>query len=154
MENIASKTIVKPNWIIKVSVSLLVFGMILFWVWRISFDRTGDIMADLAKYDGKTVYLLGTAKTPISLPFVGSIYKLDDGSGEIWVFSQIDSTPAGKRIFIKGVVKARVNKDKIDIVKIFGDKFSPLLLEKAGPVIEEKERGGLLSSLEMIWKRH
>ena len=97
--NTVSKTIVKQDWIIKIFVLLLVLGMILFWVWRISFDRTGDIMADLAEYDGKTVYLLGAAK-------------------------------------------ARVDKDKMDFI------------EKAGPVIEEKERGGLLSSLEMIWKRH
>ena len=132
---------------------LLVAIIMLFLIWRLSFDRIGHILNRLPEYDGKRAYLLGRAYTPISLPFVGSIYKLNDGSGEIWVVSAIDSTRTGQVIFIEGIVQRKIDPEKTGLIKLFKKEITPFALEETGPIFKEEKRSSFLVSLKMIARR-
>ncbi len=53
----------------------------------------GEIEADPSRYNGKSVAIAGVVKTSygLSIPLIkegGGIYKIDDGTGSIWVISQ------------------------------------------------------------------
>ena len=73
-----------------------------------------DIQANPSKYFGKDVAVAGTVRDSygISVPLTnvrGGIYKIDDGTGSIWIFTQ-DSVPSkGAQIGVKGEVQNGVN---------------------------------------------
>jgi len=67
-----------------------------------------DIKNDPSKYHDKQVIVKGEVTEIIGLPFAHkSIYRIDDGTDTIWVFSQ--KVPSkGKKVAVKGVVKSAV----------------------------------------------
>ena len=79
-------------------------------------DRTSiaDIEANPSKYENKQVAVAGTVKDSygVSIPGTnirGGAYKIDDGTGSIWVISEETVPPRGVRIGVKGRVASAVN---------------------------------------------
>ncbi len=65
----------------------------------------GKILDNPDRYYGKEVGIQGTVEDSYSVPFVGGAYKVDDGTGEMWVVSKRGSTPRrGARVGAKGRV--------------------------------------------------
>lgn len=79
-------------------------------------ERTSiaDIEANPSRYQNKDVVIAGTVRDSygISIPgtkYGGGTYKLDDGTGTIWVITN-DSVPSkGTQIGIKGTIGTGVN---------------------------------------------
>lgn len=73
-----------------------------------------DIEADPDRYNDKTVAVAGVVKDSygISIPIVregGGIYKIDDGTGSIWVMTRNRGVPVkGAQIGVKGKVRTGV----------------------------------------------
>lgn len=73
-----------------------------------------DIEADPDKYNDKTVAVAGVVKDSygISIPIVregGGIYKIDDGTGSIWVMTRNRGVPVkDAQIGVKGKVRTGV----------------------------------------------
>lgn len=79
-------------------------------------ERTSiaDIEANPAKYQNKTVAIAGTVKDSYGInvpgtPIRGGAYKIDDGTGSIWVVTE-DAVPnKGAQIGVKGRIGSGVN---------------------------------------------
>ena len=74
-----------------------------------------DIENNPSKYFEKEVAVAGTVKDGygISIPLIrngeGGIYKIDDGSGSIWVITQKSVPTKGAQLGVKGKVQNGVN---------------------------------------------
>ena len=65
----------------------------------------GKILDNPDRYYDKEVGVVGTVEDSYSVPFVGGAYKLDDGTGELWIVTKRGSTPRrGAKIGAKGRV--------------------------------------------------
>ena len=79
----------------------------------------GEIEANSSKYFGKKVTVAGTVETGygVSLPEIlirrgtGGTYKIDDGTGEIWVVTQRSVPQKGARLKVKGKIQNGVTID-------------------------------------------
>ena len=73
-----------------------------------------DIEANPSKYQNKTVAIAGTVKDSYGLnipgtPIRGGAYKIDDGTGSIWIVTE-DAVPnKGAQIGVKGRIGSGVN---------------------------------------------
>lgn len=73
-----------------------------------------EIEADPGRYSGKTVAVAGLVKNSygISIPFGdrrgGGIYKLDDGTGSIWVIAKRGVPVRDQQVGVKGKVRSGV----------------------------------------------
>jgi len=88
-------------------VSALAFALagVLFLTACPSRTKIGKIIDDPARYTDKEVGIAGRVEDSYGIPFVGGAYKLDDGSGEIWVVSKRSSVPSrGAQVGAKGRV--------------------------------------------------
>lgn len=71
----------------------------------------GDIERDSGRYVGKKVTISGTVETSygVSIPIIsngsGGTYKIDDGTGEIWVVTQRSIPQKGALLKIKGKIQ-------------------------------------------------
>ena len=80
-------------------------------------ERTsiGDIEANPSKYYDKEVAVAGTVKDSygVSIPLIkngeGGIYKIDDGSGTIWVITKRSVPTKGAQLGVRGKVQNGVN---------------------------------------------
>lgn len=74
----------------------------------------GEIQANPSKYYGRSIAVAGTVRDSygVNVPLTnirGGIYKIDDGTGSIWIFTQ-NSVPArGAQLGIKGTIQDGVN---------------------------------------------
>lgn len=74
-----------------------------------------DIENNPSKYFDKEVAVAGTVKDSygVSIPLIkngeGGIYKIDDGSGSIWVITQKSVPTKGAQLGVKGKVQNGVN---------------------------------------------
>ncbi|MEP6945778.1 MAG: hypothetical protein ABJA02_07670 [Acidobacteriota bacterium] len=73
-----------------------------------------DIEANPGRYQNKEVIITGVVRDSygISLPGTrvgGGAYKIDDGTGSIWVFTERGVPARGTEIGIRGVVGSGVN---------------------------------------------
>ncbi len=70
-------------------------------------DNIGDISNNIEKYDGKEVNIKGEVTEELSIPLVSQgAYKIDDGTGSIWVVT-IKGTPSkGKEVSVTGRVNS------------------------------------------------
>jgi len=112
-----------------------------------TFDKIGEIIDYSQDYDSKQVIIVGKTNASISLPFVGSIYKISDGSGIVWVASRKDFTPSNRFFCIRAEVMPQL--DINEIVPQSG-KYAKYLTKvfssnRIGPVLIEKERESVLS---------
>ena len=65
----------------------------------------GSILDNPDRYRDKEVGITGTGEDGYGVPFVGGAYKVDDGTGEIWVVSKRGGAPRkGARVGAKGRV--------------------------------------------------
>ena len=65
----------------------------------------GKILDHPDRYSTKEGGITGTVEDSYSVPFVGGAYKVDDGTGEMWVVSKRGSAPRrGARVGAKGRV--------------------------------------------------
>ena len=79
-------------------------------------ERTSiaDIQANPSRYENKQVAIAGTVKDSYGVsipgtPIRGGAYKIDDGTGSIWVISEDTVPTKGARIGVKGRVASAVN---------------------------------------------
>ncbi len=104
---------------IKASLLILVLAIGLFAAGMAKRLSIGEIEANTAKYLGKKVTIAGTVETGygISLPQIlirngsGGTYKIDDGTGEIWVVTQRGVPQKGARLKVKGKIQNGVTID-------------------------------------------
>jgi hypothetical protein len=75
----------------------------------------GDIESNPSRFYDKTVAVAGTVENSygVSIPIVrngsGGIYKIDDGTGEIWVLTQRSVPSKGAQLGVKGKIQNGVN---------------------------------------------
>ena len=79
-------------------------------------DRTriGEIEANPSRYQNKEVVIAGTVKDSygINIPGTqmrGGAYKIDDGSGAIWIFTEEGVPTKGAQVGVKGIIGSGVN---------------------------------------------
>ena len=79
-------------------------------------DRTqiGEIEANPSRYQNKEVVIAGTVKDSygINVPGTqlrGGAYKIDDGSGAIWIFTEEGVPTKGAQVGVKGIIGSGVN---------------------------------------------
>lgn len=73
-----------------------------------------DIEADPGKFYDKEVAVAGTVKTSygVSIPLInesGGIYKIDDGTGSIWVLTRKSLPSKNAQLGVKGKIQNGVN---------------------------------------------
>lgn len=74
----------------------------------------GELQANPSRYYGKSIAVAGTVRDSygVSIPLTnirGGVYKIDDGTGSIWVVTQ-DSVPQkGAQLGVKGEIQNGVN---------------------------------------------
>lgn len=73
-----------------------------------------DIEANPSKYSGKSVAIAGTVKESygVSIPgtnYRGGVYKVDDGSGSMWVVTENTVPAKGAKVGVKGKVQDGLN---------------------------------------------
>ena len=73
-----------------------------------------DIEANPSKYVNKEVVVAGTVRDSygINVPLTnihGGVYKIDDGTGSVWVLTEKSVPSKGTRIGVKGVLQNGVN---------------------------------------------
>ncbi|MDQ6786103.1 MAG: hypothetical protein M3033_04705 [Acidobacteriota bacterium] len=73
-----------------------------------------DIEANPSRYINKEVTIVGTVRDSygVSVPYTqirGGVYKIDDGTGSIWVATQRTVPSKGVQIGVKGRIQSGVN---------------------------------------------
>ena len=73
-----------------------------------------DIQANPSRYNNKEVVIAGTVRDSYGVnipgtPIRGGAYKIDDGTGSIWVITEEGVPSKGVEIGIKGIVGNGVN---------------------------------------------
>ena len=69
----------------------------------------GKIIANPSKYQDKEVVIAGRVSNSFGVPLVGGIYKIDDGTGSIWVVTNRGVPSKGAEVGLKGRVQEGVN---------------------------------------------
>lgn len=77
-------------------------------------ESIASIEADPSKYNGREVAVAGTVENGFgaSIPFTnirGGVYRVNDGTGQIWVLTKLDVPPKGAKIGVKGKVQNGLN---------------------------------------------
>jgi hypothetical protein len=79
-------------------------------------DRTSiaDIEANPSKYQNKEVVIAGTVRDSYGVnlpgtPIRGGAYKIDDGTGSIWIVTDEGVPTRGAQIGVKGIIGTGVN---------------------------------------------
>ena len=79
-------------------------------------DRTSiaDIEANPSRYQNKEVAIAGTVKDSygINIPGTrlrGGAYKIDDGTGSIWILTEEGVPTKGTQVGVKGIIGSGVN---------------------------------------------
>lgn len=73
-----------------------------------------DIEANPSRYQNKEVVVAGVVRDAygINVPFTkvrGGIYKIDDGTGSIWVFTENGVPSKGTEVGVKGRLQSGLN---------------------------------------------
>ena len=73
-----------------------------------------DIQANPSKYNNKEVVIVGTVRDSYGVnvpgpPIRGGVYKIDDGTGSIWVVSEEGVPSKGTEVGVRGIVGNGVN---------------------------------------------
>lgn len=73
-----------------------------------------DIEANPSKYQNKTVVVAGVVRDAygVNIPFTnvrGGVYKIDDGTGSIWVFTEKSVPSKGTEVGVKGKLQNGLN---------------------------------------------
>lgn len=73
-----------------------------------------EIQANPSKYYGKSIAIAGTVRDSygVSIPLTqirGGAYKIDDGTGSIWIVTQDTVPTKGAQLGVKGKIESGVN---------------------------------------------
>jgi hypothetical protein len=88
-------------------VSILVLTLLCVFLFTACPSKTniGKILDNPDRYRDKDVGIAGTVEDSYGVPLVGGAYKVDDGTGEIWVVSKRGGVPRrGAQVGAKGRV--------------------------------------------------
>ncbi len=69
----------------------------------------GKILANPSRYHDKEVVITGRVSNSFGVAFIGGIYKLDDGTGSIWVITDKGVPSKGAEVGLKGRVQEGLN---------------------------------------------
>jgi len=69
----------------------------------------GKILANPSKYSEKDVVIAGRVTNSFGIAMLGGIYKIDDGTGSIWVLTNKGVPSKGAEVGLKGRVQEGVN---------------------------------------------
>lgn len=69
----------------------------------------GDVESNPSKYFGKDVAVAGRVTNGFGIALIGGVYKIDDGTGSIWVLTNRSVPSKGSQIGVKGRVQDGVN---------------------------------------------
>jgi hypothetical protein len=77
-------------------------------------ESIANIQSNPSKFYNKEVAVAGTVRDAygLSIPLTnvrGGVYKVDDGSGSLWVVTQRDVPVKGARIGVKGKIQSGIN---------------------------------------------
>src|SRR5829696_1293519 len=79
-------------------------------------DRTSiaDIEANPGRFQNKEVVIAGTVRDSYGVsipgtPIRGGAYKIDDGTGSIWIFTEEGPPSNGAQVGVKGIIGNGVN---------------------------------------------
>ncbi len=95
--------------------------------------RINDVLADPARYSDKNVTLTGDVVESYSITGRG-FYRIEDGTGRLWIFSDKGVPRKGARVSVKGKIK-----DGFDLGAFLGG-----VLKLPDPVKERIETGLLM----------
>ncbi len=89
---------------VRTSILSLILGFVLL---AAACEKTtiSKIESNPSRYMDKEVGVIGTVTNSFGAPFVGGIYKVDDGTGSMWVVSQRGVPTKGARVGVKGRVQ-------------------------------------------------
>lgn len=107
--------------------------ILLFKAWNDSFDSIENILTYSGRYGQRETDIIGWTKNAFTSPSLGTLYKISDGTGTIWVISGLDRAP-NKFLHIKAVIEPNGSR-------------SP------GPILYERQRISIWSSLNSFGKR-
>ena len=98
----------------KISLSLAIAVVAVFTVACPDRTTIGDIEANPSKYQNKEVVIAGTVKDSYGLnipgtPMRGGAYKIDDGTGSIWILTEEGVPTKGAQVGVKGIIGSGVN---------------------------------------------
>jgi hypothetical protein len=70
-------------------------------------ERTsiGNISANPSKYVNKDVAVAGTVRNSFGIALLGGIYKVDDGTGSIWVLTNKSVPSKGTEVGVRGEIQ-------------------------------------------------
>ncbi len=85
-------------------------------------ESIGKLEANPSRYVGKEIIIAGTVTNSYSIPFVGGVYKIDDGTGSIWVLAQSGAPSKGAQVGLRGELQ--------DGVKFSGKNYGLGVIEK------------------------
>jgi hypothetical protein len=69
----------------------------------------GKILANPTKYSEKDVVITGRVTNSFGISMIGGIYKIDDGTGSIWVLTSKGVPSKGAEVGLKGKVQDGLN---------------------------------------------
>ena len=95
--------------------------------------RINDVLADPARYSDKNVTLTGDVVESYSITGRG-FYRIEDGTGRLWIFSDKGVPRKGARVSVKGKIK-----DGFDLGALLGG-----VIKLPEPVKERIETGLLM----------
>lgn len=88
----------------------LTLASLLFLTACPSRTNIGKINANPDRYHDKEVAIAGRVTDSWGVPVVGGAYKLDDGTGEIWIINRGGGVPTrGSRVGVRGYVHSGLN---------------------------------------------
>jgi hypothetical protein len=70
-------------------------------------ERTniGKIQANPQRYYDKDIAIAGNVTNSFGIPLVGGIYKLDDGTGSVWIVTKRSVPNRGAQVGVKGRIQ-------------------------------------------------
>ena len=83
----------------------LILGVGLFTAACPKRTSISNIEANPSKYYGKDVAVAGRVTNSFGVAILGGVYKLDDGTGSIWVLTNRSVPSKGAQVGVKGQVQ-------------------------------------------------
>lgn len=120
-----------------------------------SLNKIQELHASPADFS-KSAYISGKIGNALSIPFTGSIYRLTDSTGSIWVLTKSDNVSNDEYVAVKGYVQTEFSLNDAGkwkpIFSLFKGEEILDEMSKPGAVFVEKERLGILkAAFSTVW---
>jgi len=102
------------NTLAKLSLSVTIAATAIFAAACPDRTKIGEIEANPSRYQNKEVVIAGTVKDSYGInipgtPMRGGAYKIDDGTGSIWIVTESGVPTKGAQVGVKGIIGSGVN---------------------------------------------